>query len=939
MDPRRAVDPIEAERARAEVRARLFGGSAKPVEVGRFVVLERIGRGAMGVVYAARDPELDRKVAIKLLQIDSDASLLAEAKALARFSHPNAVSVYEIGTYAGHPFVAMEHVEGVSLARWLTAEPRAWRDVVRVFVGAGRGLAAAHAAGIVHRDFKPENVVVGTDQRPRVIDFGLARVVDEPRPDPELTTIAADGAAPGRAAAGPSRFAGTPAYMADELFEGHRATAASDQYAFAVALYQSLWKVAPFDAAPTASGRPRALRKPPRGDVPRRIAHALARGLAARPEDRFPSMDELLEVLERDPRALPLTVTALAAGLAVVVGVLLSRGHAPGPPLCEGGDARLGEVWNPAVRGRLHAAFASSGHPFARDVLGSVEPRLDAYGRDWAATYRESCLATNVRGEQSRDLLDRRTQCLERRRASRRAARTTLTESEGAPVERSVALVEALPPIDGCSDVASLSAAVPRPDDPATRSRLAELEGNLEEVRASFLAGALTHSAARVSALAGDAAELGYKPFAGEVAFLDGSIASAQGRPADAERALVDALKAAEVAGDAVLVARSATMLLGVTGTQQSKFDKARVWREVAAASVERVGDRRLSAELDDRSAVVLNQEGKVDEALASVERAVKGLEEIDAADTASYAGYLSDWGNILDSKGRYDEAIDRLKRALALRESLLGPKHPEVARTLNNLAVVYERRDQLELARTAYERAIAIAEEVGGMDSYSGFLDNLAGCLFTLGRSDEGFAMRLKAHALREKELPPDHPELGMSWNNLGVTYERLHRLDDALAAYESGIRIYRAAYGPDHPEIALTTSNIAEIHEAKGDLPRALELFREAIAMLERTNAETSTLARVVIHQGHAEAAMHRYPDAIRDLERGIAELERDGTYAMSLAKGRFTLARALWDSGDTSGARAMAAKARAGPFGENDASALLSEIDAWSKDHALR
>ena len=182
-DPLRAAPPAyddpDAKRARAGVAAALFGGPAPRVRVGRYELIGRLGAGGMGVVHRAHDPELDRPVAVKLLRAEASsddkarARMLREARALAKLSHANVVQIYEIGEHEQRTFLVMEYVDGSTLAHWLEQQ-RPWPEVLARFVAAGRGLAAAHRAGVVHRDFKPENVLLGRDGSVRVADFGLA---------------------------------------------------------------------------------------------------------------------------------------------------------------------------------------------------------------------------------------------------------------------------------------------------------------------------------------------------------------------------------------------------------------------------------------------------------------------------------------------------------------------------------------------------------------------------------------------------------------------------------------------------------------------------------------------------------------------------------------------------------------------------------------------
>jgi serine/threonine protein kinase len=300
--------PLELARLRGAVRAGLFNEPAVPPRVGRYELLRCIGRGGMGIVYAARDVELGREVAIKLLRPElsagsDDRRLTAEAQALARLSHPNVIAVFDVGTFEGQRFIAMEYVPGQDLRRWLDA-PRTLADVLRVFAAAGRGLHAAHAVGLVHRDFKPDNVLVGDDGRPRVLDFGLARPPDGPgaapgRPpvlpagiDPRSTILTIDG-----------QVVGTPAYMAPEQHLGEPADARSDQFSFGVALYHAVYGVRPFtgdDPRSLALSIVRGRVRPatPRYPVAEWLERLLVRALSVDAAQRFPSMEALIATLE-----------------------------------------------------------------------------------------------------------------------------------------------------------------------------------------------------------------------------------------------------------------------------------------------------------------------------------------------------------------------------------------------------------------------------------------------------------------------------------------------------------------------------------------------------------------------------------------------------------------------------------------------------------------
>jgi serine/threonine protein kinase len=299
-----SVPALELERLRREVKSRLFGTEHGPLTIDRYRILGCIGQGGMGIVYAAHDERLGRTVALKLLRPElgrtGTGDLAREAQSLAKLSHPNVVAVFDVGEHAGQLFVAMEYVEGQSLRRWLET-PRPLSAILDVFIAAGEGLAAAHRAGMVHRDFKPDNVLVGVDGRPRILDFGLARPHDQQR---ELIPPAfADNAQ--ATATSLSRHGvvlGTPAYMAPEQHLGERADARSDQFGFCVALYQALYRSLPFAtddlralSLAIVSGK---LTPPPvLPSVPDRLRRLVIRGLRVDPQARYTDMDALLSEL------------------------------------------------------------------------------------------------------------------------------------------------------------------------------------------------------------------------------------------------------------------------------------------------------------------------------------------------------------------------------------------------------------------------------------------------------------------------------------------------------------------------------------------------------------------------------------------------------------------------------------------------------------------
>ncbi|MCR9159928.1 MAG: WD40 repeat domain-containing serine/threonine protein kinase [Nannocystaceae bacterium] len=340
-------------RLRENLRGKLFGSTVRPVpaeadgvaagphapeagqpgRIGRYQVLGRIGSGGMGVIYAALDPSLGRKVAVKLLnpkgghREDARGRLLREAQALARLSHPSVVHVYEVGEYEDQVFVAMEFVQGMTLRKWQSSADHSWRAILATYKAAAEGLAAGHAAGIIHRDFKPDNVLVRFDGEVRVIDFGLARTeaeVSTRTEDTRMLPVDSD-----LALTKTGTLMGTPAYMAPEQFKGETADARTDQFSFCVALYEALYGYRPFSGTSIHHLAANVLRgnveSPPKyTDVPEKMMRVLLRGLEVDPIERFDDMDALLAELPAGRSRLwqVVGVLVVALGLAAVAVAL-----------------------------------------------------------------------------------------------------------------------------------------------------------------------------------------------------------------------------------------------------------------------------------------------------------------------------------------------------------------------------------------------------------------------------------------------------------------------------------------------------------------------------------------------------------------------------------------------------------------------------------------
>ena len=556
---RRAESPA-LEEVQARLGRAIFGAPAEPLRVGRFVVLERLGVGGMAVVFAAYDPELDRRVAIKLLRARVGQNmerarerLEREARALARISHPNVVPIHEVGVVDGHLFLVMEYVAGQTLGEWceeLPASRRRWQEVLTGYVQAGRGLDAVHQLGIVHRDFKPSNAVRGGDGRVRVVDFGLARGraggrhacadtdPEEARPafpDDRVSQLSVEiGEAnqlPGPLT-DPGAKVGTPAYMAPEQFAGQEVGPAADQFAFCVALYEALYGCRPY-AGVTLSELQKnveagSVREPP-GDssVPRWVYDALRRGLCLDPGERYPSMEALLAELTRNPARRWRWVGSVA--VLTVLGVLLawslmSNSTASAPAVCQDGDDSVAAVWNPESRSAFERAATATKSPYADRVVSRVVTGLDAYSAELARAYDNGCMAYR-RGARSDSLYDRQRACLESRQEHLNQAVAVLGEIDGASLGRAMDVVASLPAVAYCMDNEVMAASVPPPHDAHVAGQVELLRDRLAAAWALEMAGRLSDAREAVAAVIDEAEKLPYAPVRAEALHALGRIA------------------------------------------------------------------------------------------------------------------------------------------------------------------------------------------------------------------------------------------------------------------------------------------------------------------------------------------------------------------------------------------------------------------------------
>ena len=942
-----------SETLATEPRAKRVGVIEPGYAIGRYVTLYRLGEGGMGVVFAAYDPHLDRKVAIKLLAAQSGdldrahSRLQREAQALAKLNHRNVVSVHDVGVHEGKLFVAMEFVAGCTLGDWMRPKsgPRPWREVLAVFIEAGRGLAAAHEMGLIHRDFKPDNVMIGDDGGVRVMDFGLARS-DGEKQEPvnvfeatmEVDRLTKTGA-----------ILGTPAYMSLEQFRGGEVDARSDQFSFCASLFEALHGRRAF-TGPTIADLVHALEtsvisEPASTNVPTWVNRALAKGLAKDPAQRWPTMAALLDALADDPAprrrrwaAASLIVTILGGTMWAMVATLRADAET-----CRGAEQKLVGVWDDERRASVEQAILSTGLNYAPDTWGRVQTHLDAYADAWAAARTEACEATR-QGEQSDQLLDLRMACLDQRREHLMATIDELEQADPQIVEGAVQLVLALPSLEPCADADALLAATPPPEDPAVAEKVATLDEQLLLARAKADAGNYDDALRRVDVVVEDAVPLAYEPLLARAWLQQGILRDKTGNYDGAIAALRQALDAAVAQRMLDEAAQVTAELTFVVGQRLSKYDAGREWASHADSFSRAVGTDELRAEYLVNLGILARAEGKYAEARGLLERALALREHVFGTEHPLVADVLTHLGNLAHDEGNFVEARRHLDRALAITETVLGPEHPKVADALSALAIVAWSSGEYAEARSTNERVLAIRERALGPEhpAVAATLNNLGNMAVSNGDFVRARAYFERSIAIREKVLGSKHRSLSTSFTSLGNLDEQEGKLAEARSNFERALEILDATVGPDHPDTARALANLGNVAKSEGNFAEALSLYERArVIWLPSMGADHPMVIYLTSDICDSLVDLDRAEEALAQIEPALKNLTARDPDPLTLANVRFVLARALWDvpadkGRDRKRARELADLARGGIAETGQGAKRLAEMDAWLAGH---
>lgn len=983
--------------------------------VSRYVVLSNLGAGGMGVVYAAYDPELDRKVALKLLHprltADADAAatseararLVREAQALAKLNHPHIVAIHDVGEHRGAVWLAMEYVDGETLSKWSKQRRHAWREVLAVMTPAAQGLSAAHDAGLVHRDIKPDNIMVGADGRVRVMDLGLARALGDDVPSelasPDAPTAAArDFTTLAARVTRAGAVMGTPGYMSPEQFQAQPVDARADVFSFCVTLWEALMGERPFAGdtlielvANVLRGKVRAIPRDPYAQrVPGWLRHVCLRGLAVEPKRRFASMKELLDALSHGrnrARARKWLVGMTAVAALAALGVGYQRyDRVRRISACEDSGARISEVWNDEARARMREGLTATQLSYAAVTADKVMPFLDAQADVWREHQTRACLMADIEGTLAVEHFGRATWCLDERRIELAALVTELSHADRVVVQKAVTAAASLPPASTCTDGRVL-ASLPSPPPRAVREQADAALTALSEARTSLWTGQYPEGLKRARTALADAEAVDWPPLSAAARQLEGHLLEKTGAYVEAEATSLMAYKEAAKVQAWDVAASAAVELVYIVGPVQARYPEARVWAESAEVAVLLAGDPLNLREANRLNylAIIHKDMGAYEEAKVLSERAlailerVLGPEHLDVATSLNtLAGVhfaiganaeakalfkrvltirekalgpehpdvaiaLNNLGLIHETMGLYTKARELHERALAIREKALGPEHADLAQSLNNLGIVHLQIGSYTEAKQLLERALAIWEKALGRDHplVANALINLASAHTDTGAYGEAKERLEQALAIQEKALGPEHPDVALSLNNLANVFQAQGAYAEAKARHQRALAIREKALGPEHPLVAYSLANLGGVVQDMRAFAEARKLNERALAIRERSlGPEHLDVAFSLRNLGDLALEQRQHTDALPLLERAVAIYDAHEGLQEHELRTRFSLARALVHTGDPTRALAEARKAGDGFREAGEGTAEeLAKVKAFLEEHGYR
>jgi tetratricopeptide (TPR) repeat protein len=933
-------------RARAVVQRRLFGDSNRPMKIGRYLVLDTLGRGAMGEVLSGYDPVLGREVAIKLVSPRSEpdaetlgARLGREARAMAKLSHPNVCQVYEVLEHDDRPAIVMEYIAGRTLDRWVQQTPRSVDDIRSMFASLAAGLAAAHRVGLVHRDFKPANVLVTTDgDHAKIVDFGLAKSVLQIEPS-MLTPDPISGTGADGLSTETGTVMGTPAYMAPEQHRGVACDTRADQFAFCVTLYEALYGPRPFHGGSIreiASAKFEPLQAPQRrSSIPRWLFDVVRRGLAVNPEDRWPSMDALSSALASDPRERRRRVAGWGAA-ATLVGAGVAGAMWPVDTRCSGAADHLAGVWDEPRRRQVEDALFGLGRSYATDVWHRTREHLDAYRSDWILAHTRACESTAM-GGRSEALLDLEMACLRRAKQDLRATVDTLSDADLEMLENVHVLTAGLPPLARCRDLEILQ------DD--AESPLAHEVDTVREIRAEVADARARNDAGRydqaldaVERARRLAATIEYEPVEIEIALQQGYALARIGKHTAAEAANNEALRLAAMGGRREAMREALRQLMFSSGVLTRHFEEALQYARLVRGLTG--DDAHEQAMLATDLGAVFHTRGKFEEAEAQERRALALWDRSSHSTLRDIAVSHRNLGRSLHAQGRFDDALVHLRSALELWIRALGPRHPLIAVVRTDLAQTLRGVDRDATAESELRTALSIQEE--SLDPQNPDLartrDSLGRTLHSLGHHDAAEAQLLLALDVRTQVWGTSHLDVADTHQALAYVNDSRGRVDRALWHSRQALEVAARALSAYHPDLAGFHSGLASFLFHLEDYAGAEKHERAALRIQQRTlRRDHVSLAQTRYALAATLMKLDRPELALPLAEQSWERWQRDDIALRNRARVAFVLAQALWQVDpplrDRARARRLAEQASRAAREAGDAhAALAAQIRQW-------
>lgn len=868
-------DPLLEEMLISRLRA---GSNRRPragADLGRYRITAFLGRGGMGTVYQGYDPELRRRVAVKVLRDKGPEALEAlrlEAQLLSKARHPNTVETFDVGhTPEGRVYFVMELVDGPSLREWLTERPRNFSEIIEIFGQCAVSLHAAHTQGVVHGDFKPDNVLVTLDGVPKITDFGLARITHTAA-DPLTTPPAAESPVlhtPER------RAGGTSGYLAPELLVGELSSPASDQYAFCVALHEAV-----FGMRPSESGSRNPPPKIPRTSL-RRLDRILRRGLRPRPNQRFASMLELSYALHGARFRARRRVAAAGLGISSALAILFSgntqHSRVTGP--CEARVELWSASWNRTRREAVEQTLLDSPVPYLAAATPGLLTKLDSFVSDARRTLASVCEAP-ASPRRARAL-----ECLDMQRARLEGTLAAVKTRDSEILERALSVLVELDGTDPCAGAGPWRRVLANARVLADLGRYDEAQTETETLRADAL------RAHDVPTLAAST-------------LLLGRIQRIRGRYAESVASLEDALWTALRLGQDGLVVDAATALVSVVGRDLGEVHAAAGYLELAEAAAARVGapDDSHADPIEDARAELFAVSGRPNEAIAAFESLARRRMQRPKPATAAASRALVKAASVSIANAHYEHAQTLLERALELARSLYGDTHTHIAELHSHLSRAAlglgDSRAAVEYAR----KAIDTLERAHGPE-HPALVPGLTVLATTLERrADFDGAERIlgRARAISLASFGDHHPKVARVELAIGVLHHLQADWDAARAHYERARAIMEVELGPDHRDLAWPLCNLALVLEELGEHAEALELYRRAFEIVGTSVGPHGVLlAGPMSGMGRTYSALGQPEQAIVHLERVLELIEGveqdvvvEADVQIALAEARFAV-----------------------------------------------